>query len=146
VAERSGKNIDDVGWPFGTPHDLRRTYGTTMARVVPIYVLCAWMGHASLETTKDHYLVVVERDADAGRHALLSLYGGGTDAQVTRTPAPAPSPAVVNRKIGPADIIKLIGRLILGGRPWRRVGGRSVGGGGVVKDAQEHGVRLGATR
>jgi len=123
VAERSGKNIDDVGWPFGTPHDLRRTYGTTMARVVPIYVLCAWMGHASLETTKDHYLVVVERDADAGRHALLSLYGGGTDAQVTRTPAPAPSPAVVNRKIGPADIIKLIGRLILGGRPWRRVVG-----------------------
>ena len=42
---------------------------------------------------------------DSGRAAMIRLYGRQTDAQVTRTPAP--SPAVVNREIGPADIIKV---------------------------------------
>ena len=76
LAERRNVTLDKVVWPIGSPHDLRRTFGTEMARVVPIHVLCKWLGHSSMETTKSFYLAVDDRDAHAAREALLHLYGG----------------------------------------------------------------------
>ena len=56
-----------------------------MARVVPIHVLCTWLGHASMETTRDFYLAADERDTDSGRAAMTRLYNRQTDAHLTRT-------------------------------------------------------------
>jgi integrase len=39
LAHRGGIGVKEVAWPAGSIHDLRRTYGTSMARVVPIHVL-----------------------------------------------------------------------------------------------------------
>ncbi len=75
LAEDRNVTLDKVVWPIGTPHDLRRTFGTEMARVVSIHVLCKWLGHSSMETTKSFYLTVDGRDADAAREALRDLYG-----------------------------------------------------------------------
>ena len=45
-------------WQHRTVHDLRRTYGTRMARHVPVHELRRLMGHSSINTTIRHYLAV----------------------------------------------------------------------------------------
>ena len=39
LAEERKVPVDEVPWPHGSIHDLRRTYGTRMARVIPMHVL-----------------------------------------------------------------------------------------------------------
>ena len=73
LAQERGMAVDDVAWPLGTLHDLRRTYGTRMARVVPMHVLKEYMGHAMITTTQEYYLAAETQDADRARAAMESL-------------------------------------------------------------------------
>lgn len=57
-------------WRLGTVHDLRKTYGTRMAEVVPMHVLQRWMGHQDIGTTARYYLGAEEEYAERARAAL----------------------------------------------------------------------------
>jgi len=57
----------------GTIHDLRRTSGSRIARIVPIHVLKEYMGHAKIQTTQEYYLAAEAVDARATRLALEEL-------------------------------------------------------------------------
>ena len=105
LAEKRGVELADVEWSIGCIHDLRRTYSTEMARVVPIHVLCTWPGHASMETTRDFYLAADERDSDSGRAAMTRLYNRQTDAQLTRTGDSAVGAAATGTENDLADTI-----------------------------------------
>jgi len=74
LAEERGVAVDDVPWERGTIHDLRRTYGTRMARVVPMHVLKEYMGHAKITTTQSFYLAAETQDAERAREALESMF------------------------------------------------------------------------
>ncbi len=56
LAKRQGVEPGKVEWRVGTVHDLRKSYGTVMARQVPMHELRRLMGHASITTTADYYL------------------------------------------------------------------------------------------
>ena len=58
LARRQGVKLDDVSWPVGTMHDLRKSYGTHMARRVTMPELQKLMGHASITTTAEFYIDV----------------------------------------------------------------------------------------
>ncbi len=73
LAKERGVPVDEVPWPHGTVHDLRRTYGTRMARVVPMHVLKEYMGHAKITTTQEYYLAAETQDADRARAAMEAL-------------------------------------------------------------------------
>ena len=76
LAERREVELKAVAWPVGSLHDLRRTYGTQMARALPIHVLKEYMGHSKIDTTQAFYLAVDSRDADVARDALDALMSG----------------------------------------------------------------------
>ena len=80
LAERNSLKVEDLAWPRGTIHDLRRTYGTRIARIVPIHVLKEYMGHAKIQTTQEYYLAAEAADAKATRRALDSLVTGEVDS------------------------------------------------------------------
>ena len=80
LAERKSLKVEDLAWPRGTIHDLRRTYGTRIARIVPIHVLKEYMGHAKIQTTQEYYLAAEAADAKATRRALDSLVTGEVDS------------------------------------------------------------------
>ncbi len=44
LAHERGVEPERVRWDLDTLHDLRRTYGTRMARVIPMHVLKEYMG------------------------------------------------------------------------------------------------------
>jgi len=67
AAKRLGACGDQEGWPDGTIHDLRRTYGSRMADVVPMHVLQKWMGHSDISVTARFYLGQADRHAEAAR-------------------------------------------------------------------------------
>ncbi len=73
LASERGVTVDDVLWPHGTLHDLRRTYGTRMARVIPMHVLKEYMGHSKITTTQEYYLAAETQDADRAREAMEAL-------------------------------------------------------------------------
>jgi integrase len=56
--------------PLGTVHDLRKSFGTHTASVVPMPTLQTWMGHASIATTAKFYCRVRESDADKLRQSM----------------------------------------------------------------------------
>ncbi len=62
--------IADKTWQRGTIHDLRKTYGTMMARHVPMHELKELLGHASITTTADFYLGIGDDVADRVRAAF----------------------------------------------------------------------------
>ncbi len=64
---------EKVAWERGTIHDLRRTYGTRMSRIVPIHVLKEYMGHAKIQTTQEYYLAAEAEDADKARLGLEAI-------------------------------------------------------------------------
>ncbi|GMV27138.1 MAG: hypothetical protein AMXMBFR58_31690 [Phycisphaerae bacterium] len=64
---------EKVPWERGTIHDLRRTYGTRMSRIVPIHVLKEYMGHAKIQTTQEYYLAAEAEDADKARSGMEAL-------------------------------------------------------------------------
>ncbi len=89
LAHRRGAEVKDVLWPMGSLHDLRRTYGTFMARVVPIHVLKEYMGHSKIDTTQAFYLAAESRDADVARESLSDfLTHGATDTSRRTLDAP----------------------------------------------------------
>ena len=57
-------------WERRTLHDLRRTFGTMAARLIPAHELRALMGHASILTTQRFYLAVGDDMADRVRSAF----------------------------------------------------------------------------
>ena len=56
-------------------HDLRRTYGTRRADVVPMHVLQKWMGHSDASVTARFYLGQTEHHAAFARVAFDSAAG-----------------------------------------------------------------------
>ncbi len=73
LAQERGVELDDVTWAHGTVHDLRRTYGTRMSRVIPMHVLKEYMGHAKITTTQEYYLAAETQDADRARAAMEAM-------------------------------------------------------------------------
>jgi integrase len=58
--------LKSAGLPHFGLHDLRRTFGTTLARRgVPVHVLQALMGHENPQTTMTHYLSAFDTDMAA---------------------------------------------------------------------------------
>lgn len=105
LASERGIEANKLHWERGTIHDLRRTYGTRMARVIPMHVLKEYMGHAKITTTQEYYLAAQTEDADRARRAMEAMEqttpestpasGRMSDAcdQITRkTPPPASAP------------------------------------------------------
>jgi integrase len=58
--------------PLGTVHDLRKSFGTHTASVVPLPVLREWMGHSSVSTTAKFYCRVRESAANKLRQSMTS--------------------------------------------------------------------------
>lgn len=57
AAETCLGEIDDVGWKFLTPHDLRRTWGTLLVEAgVEPGMIMEWGGWEDWETFREHYL------------------------------------------------------------------------------------------
>ena len=68
--ERDGKVVNE----FASAHDLRRSFGFRWSRLVMPAVLKELMGHASIDTTMQHYVGV---NAGATADALWSAYENG---------------------------------------------------------------------
>ncbi len=78
---------EKVPWERGTIHDLRRTYGTRMSRIVPIHVLKEYMGHAKIQTTQEYYLAAEAEDADKARSGMEALLSkAAPQARTLRAP------------------------------------------------------------
>ena len=70
AAHLSQGQDESYEWERRTLHDLRRTFGTLAARLVPAHELQALMGHASILTTQRFYLAVGDDMADRVRSAF----------------------------------------------------------------------------
>ena len=70
--------MEKVDWRLGTLHDLRRTYGTRVAKVVPMHMCREFMGHAKIDTTAEYYLAVGETVPEKLLAAFPSLNGAGS--------------------------------------------------------------------
>lgn len=94
LAEERGVSVDDMHWQPGTLHDLRRTYGTRMARIVPMHVVKEYMAHAKITTTQEFYLAAETEDADRAREAMNRFFGGASPTVPTvqdeRNTSPSP--------------------------------------------------------
>ena len=75
IQNRGAKHIGAQGWEAGNIHDLRRTYGTRLADVVPMHVLQKWMGHSDASVTARFYLGQSEHHAALARSAFDSAAG-----------------------------------------------------------------------
>jgi len=58
--------------PLGTVHDLRKSFCTFAAPLVPMHVLQKWAGHASIATTAKFYCRVRQSDAERLRQSMTS--------------------------------------------------------------------------
>ncbi len=77
LAREAGVELAKFPWQRGTLHDLRRTYGTRMARVIPMHVLKEYMGHAKVTTTQEYYLAAQTEDAERARNAMEAMGQSG---------------------------------------------------------------------
>ena len=75
LQSRAAAKLDDLSWMIGTIHDMRRTYATTMAGVIPMHVLKELMGHADIATTAMYYLQPGSHHADLVRRTLMGSRG-----------------------------------------------------------------------
>jgi integrase len=74
AAARLSKGMEEpYEWESRTIHDLRRTYGTMLARHVPLHELKQLMGHSSIRTTERFYLAVGD---DLGQK-VETVFGSG---------------------------------------------------------------------
>ena len=78
IQKKAAKRLGVTDWATGSVHDLRRTYGTRMADVVPMHVLQRWMGHSDVSVTARFYLGQSDQHAEQARDALSSVALGGT--------------------------------------------------------------------
>ena len=69
IQSRAALNAGLKSWRVGTLHDLRKSYGTHTAEIVPMHVLQKWMGHKDSSTTVRYYLGVPDRYAEIVRQA-----------------------------------------------------------------------------
>ena len=70
IQRQAAKRLSVDDWEIGTVHDLRRTFCTMMADVVPMHALQAWAGHSDIAVTARFYLEVSDSHADQARAAL----------------------------------------------------------------------------
>lgn len=70
LAKRRGVELDAVEWSIGTIHDLRKTYATTMAQVVPMHELRDLLGHSNITTTAEYYTAPSDTVAEKVRAAF----------------------------------------------------------------------------
>ena len=75
IQKKAAKHIGAQSWTIGNIHDLRRTYGTRLADVVPMHVLQKWMGHSDASVTARFYLGQSEHHAALARDAFESHSG-----------------------------------------------------------------------
>jgi len=61
---------EKAGLPKCSFHDLRKSYCTNLAGVVPLHVVQELAGHADIRTTRKHYLKVRDEHIDSARRAL----------------------------------------------------------------------------
>ena len=66
---------EPVEWRSGTLHDLRKSYGTHMAKLVSMNDLKVLMGHASITTTAEYYLDPSDDVADKSREVFARRTG-----------------------------------------------------------------------
>jgi integrase len=59
-----------AGLPKCSFHDLRKSYCTNLAGVVPLHVVQELAGHADIRTTRKHYVKVRDEQIDLARRAL----------------------------------------------------------------------------
>lgn len=73
IQRHVAETLEVEDWVTGTVHDLRRSYGTRMADVVPMHVLMKWMGHSDISVTAKYYLDVSDQHAETARSAFGSV-------------------------------------------------------------------------
>ena len=72
IQRRAVRQLAVDGWDYGNIHDLRRTYGSRIADVVPMHVLQKWMGHSDISVTSRYYLSTVDHHAESARGAFAA--------------------------------------------------------------------------
>ncbi len=70
LQRRAGKAIGSDDWELGSPHDLRRTFCTMMADIVPTHVLRVWAGHSDIAVTAKFYFGIHNEHEEKARRAL----------------------------------------------------------------------------
>ncbi len=83
LAEKQGVNLDDIDWPVGTIHDMRKTYTNIMKRHVTPDVLAKLLGD-NVETVVRYYATPTQDDAAIVRRAIATEFTTIPDAQQTR--------------------------------------------------------------
>ena len=73
IQRHATETLGAEDWVTGTVHDLRRSYGTRMADVVPMHVLMKWMGHSDISVTANYYLDVSDQHAETARSAFSAV-------------------------------------------------------------------------
>ncbi len=73
IQRHAAETLETEDWVTGTVHDLRRSYGTRMADVVPMHVLMKWMGHSDISVTAKYYLDVSDQHAETARSAFSAV-------------------------------------------------------------------------
>jgi len=58
LAKKQDVKLDKIIWEIGSPHDLRKSFATHMAKIIPMNDLRQLLGHASIVTTADFYAAV----------------------------------------------------------------------------------------
>lgn len=69
---------------FASAHDLRRSFGTRWARLVPTAVLMQLMRHESIQTTNAYY---IDLDADVIAEDLYRVFDPASTVSGTVSPA-----------------------------------------------------------
>lgn len=83
LADRADVQLDDIHWPLGTIHDMRKTYTNIMKRYVTPDVLAKLLGD-NVETVVRYYATPTEDDAAIVRRAIAAEFTTTSDAQQTR--------------------------------------------------------------
>lgn len=80
---RKRVQLDDIDWPIGTIHDMRKTYTNIMKRHVTPDVLAKLLGD-NVETVVRYYATPTDDDAAIVRRAIAVEFTSIPDAQQTR--------------------------------------------------------------
>jgi integrase len=73
LATKKRISVSKLNWVYGSPHDLRKTFGSIMAQHLPMHELKELMGHAKIDTTAAYYLKVSESMPARVRQAFGEL-------------------------------------------------------------------------
>src|SRR4030042_1911168 len=74
-----------------TLHDLRRSYITNWAQVLPIHIVQRFAGHSDITTTQQYYLAVRESDMERARQFQSEILASDlTDPKLTHSATKRP--------------------------------------------------------